>query len=262
TEEVARASSPAKPGPPPAVTKALATIASGGKHRLTRDWIGTTRGADGLTKVTFLWEPTSAVPGVKRDEARRVSLLATNSAGDIVYRGRVPSDLAAPGAGAAVSFEAKPGKLDLRIVVEGDGTSTLDSENRELTIPDLNAPEVMVTTPRVWFGRTAREFQALLADPNAKPTAAREFRRTDRLLLRFDATAPASSPVTVTARMLNQQGGKMADIPTQAPAAPGDAYVIDLPLANFAAGPYLLEISAAAEGHQAATELVAFRVGS
>jgi VWFA-related protein len=253
---------PTKTGPPPAVSKALATIAPLGGHRLTRDWIGTTRGAEGLTKVTYLWEPTVAVPGVKRDEARRVSLMVTNSAGDIVYRGKVPNDLGAPGSGASISFDTKPGKLDFRITVEGDGTGTLDSENRELTVPDLTVPEVMVTTPRVWFGRTAREFQTLVADANAKPTATREFRRTDRLLIRFDAMAPATSPVTVSARMLNQQGGKMADIPTQAPAASGDPYAIDLPLANFAAGQYLLEISATAEGHQTATELVAFRIGS
>src|SRR4029453_2410289 len=220
--------------PPPAVTKALASIAPIGR-RLTRDWIGTSRGADGLTTVTYLWEPSAAVPGVKRDEPRRVSLLVTNSAGDIVYRGRVPAELAASGTGAVVSFDTKPGKLDFKITIEGDGTGTLDSENRELTVPDLSVPEVMVTTPRVWFGGTAGEFQTLLADANAKPTASREFRRTDRLLIRFDAMAPASSPVTVTARMLNQQGGKMADIPTQAPAAAADPYVIDLPLANFAA---------------------------
>jgi hypothetical protein len=259
--DVERAKAPAKAGPPPAVTKALASIAPAGR-RLTRDWIGTSRGADGLTKVTFLWEPSAAVPGVKRDEARRVSLLVTNAAGDIVYRGRVPADLAAPGNGAAVSFDAKPGKLDMKITVEGDGTGTLDSENRELTVPDLTAPEVMMTTPRVWFGRTVREFQTLLTDLNAKPTAARDFRRTDRLLLRFDALAPASSAVSVTARMLNQQGNKMTDIPTQAPASPGEPYVIDLPLANFAPGQYLLEISAASEGHQPATELLAFRIGS
>jgi hypothetical protein len=102
----------------------------------------------------------------------------------------------------------------------------------------------------------------LLADTSAKPIAGREFRRTDRLLIRFDATAPAASPVTVTARMLNQQGGKMADVPTQAPAAPGGPYAIDLPLANFAAGQYLLEISATAEGHQPVTELIAFRIGA
>jgi VWFA-related protein len=260
--DVERAKAPAKAGPPPAVTKALASIAPLNGRRLTRDWVGTSRGADGLTKVTFLWEPSAAVPGVKRDEPRRVSLLVTNAAGDIVYRGKAPNDLAAPGAGALVSFDAKPGKLDMKITVEGDGTGTLDSENRELTIPDLSAPEVMVTTPRLWFGRTAREFQTLLTDATAKPTASRDFRRTDRLLLRFDAFAPASSPVSVTARMLNQQGGKMADVPTQAPASAGEPYVIDLPLANFAPGQYLLEISATAEGHQPATELVAFRIGT
>jgi VWFA-related protein len=259
--DVERAKAPAKSGPPPAVSKALAAMPPVGGRRLTRDWIGTSRGADGLTKVTFLWEPNAAAPGVKRDEARRVSLLVTSSAGDIVYRGRVPNDLAAPGTGASVSFDAKPGKLEFKITVEGDGTGTLDTENRAVTVPDLDAPEVRVTTPRVWFGRTAREFQALVTDPNAKPTAARDFRRTDRLLLRFEAIAPASSPVSVTARMLNQQGVKIADIPTQAPAAPGEPYAIDLPLSNIAPGQYLLEISAAAEGHQPVSELVAFRIG-
>jgi len=39
-------------------------------------------------------------------------------------------------------------------------------------------------------------------------------------------------------------------------------FSIDLPLANLAAGQYLLEITANAEGHQPVTELVAFRVGS
>ncbi len=259
--DVERAKAPAKAGPPTAVSKALATIAPVGGHRLTRDWIGTTRGENGQTKVTYLWEPLPAVPGVKRDEPRRVTLLATNAAGDIVYRGKIPTDLAPVGSGAAISFDTKPGKLDLKFTIEGDGTGTLDTESREITVPDLSAPEVMITTPRVWFGRTAREFQTLAADTTAKPTAAREFRRTDRLLIRFDAMAPASSPVTVTARMLNQQGGKMADVPTQAPAAAGEPYVIDLPLANFAAGPYLLEISATSEGHQPVSELVAFRVG-
>ena len=260
--DVSRAKAPAKAGPPPAVTKALATIVPVGTHRLTRDWIGTGRGANGLTKVTYLWEPLPAVPGQRRDEPRRVTVFATNAAGDIVYRGKVPTELAAPGSGAAVSFDAKPGKLELKFTIEGDGTGTLDTDTRELVVPDLSAPDVIVTTPRVWFGRTVREFQALAADPSAKPTALRDFRRTDRLLVRFDATAPAGSPVTVTARLLNQQGGKIIDVTATPPSADGAPYSIDLPLANFAAGQYLLEVAAVSEGHEPVGELVAFRIGS
>ena len=47
-----------------------------------------------------------------------------------------------------------------------------------------------------------------------------------------------------------------------APPTPGRPYSIDLPLANLAAGQYLLEITATAEGQKPVTELVAFRLGS
>ncbi len=260
--DVKRAIAGPREGPPTAVAKALAAIAPMTNRRYVRTWIGTERGAAGLTRVTFLWEPLPPTPGVKRDEARRVSLLATSPAGDIVYRGRVPSTLAPPGAGASISFDAKPGPLDLRITIEGDGTGTLDSEDRDLVVPDLAAPEVMLTTPKVWFARNAREFTALVGGATTPPVASREFRRTDRLLVRFDALSPGSTPATVTAQLLNQQGSKMTDVAVTAPTAAGEAYTIDLSLASYAAGQYLLELTANAEGHKPVTELVAFRIGS
>ena len=85
--------------PPPAVIKALAAIAPMTNRRYVRTWIGTAVGDDGLTKVTFLWEPMPPTPGTRRDEPRRVTLLATSPAGDVVYRGRVPAELAPAGIG-------------------------------------------------------------------------------------------------------------------------------------------------------------------
>jgi len=248
--------------PPTAVTKALATITPLTNRRYVRTWIGTGRGAGGLAKVTLLWEPLPPTPGIRRDEARRVTLLATTPAGDIVYRGRLPATLAPTGQGAAISFDAKPGKLDLRLTIEGDGTGTLDTEDRELLVPDLSVPELQLATPKLWFARNAREFTTLAASPDAPPTATREFRRTDRLLIRVEAFGPGSEPPTVTARLLNQQGNKMADITVTPPATPGEAYLVDLPLANYATGQFLLELSANGEGHQSVTELVAFRIGT
>ena len=253
--DVARATAPARNGPAPAVTKALAAIAPMTNHRFIRTWIGTGRGSNGLARVTFLWEPLPPTPGTRRDEARQVTLLATTAGGDIVYRGKLPMDA------AAVSFDAKPGTLDLRLTVEGDG-GTIDKEDRALVVPDLSIPEVMLGTPRVWFARSAREFQTLSADLTAPPMATREFRRTDRLLVRVDAFTPASAPATVTARLMNQQGGRMSDVVVTPPIAEGQPYVLDLPLANLAAGQYLLELSARSEGHPPVTELVAFRVQS
>jgi VWFA-related protein len=260
--DVKRATAGPRVGPPTAVAKALASIAPLTNRRYVRTWIGTGRGVGELTQVTFLWEPLPPTPGVMRDEARRVTLLATSPAGDIVYRGRLPSTLAPAGAGASISFDAKPGKLDLRITIEGDGTGTLDTETREMVVPDLSAPEVRLGTPRVWFARNAREFTALAASASTPPTAAREFRRTDRLLVRVDAFAPGTEPPAVTARLLNQQGSTMADLTVRPPAAAGESSTIDVPLASYAAGQYLLELSANAEGHKPVTELVAFRLGS
>ena len=260
--DVKRAATGLREGPPTAVTKALASITPMTNRRYVRTWIGTDRGAAGLTKVTFLWEPLPPTAGVKRDEARRVTLLATSPAGDIVYRGRIPSTLAPPGTGAAISFDAKPGKLDLRITVEGDGTGTLDNEDRDLVVPDLSAPEVLLSTPKVWFARNAREFTALSTGTGTPPAATREFRRTDRLLIRVAAFAPGTAPPDVTARLLNQQGIKMADVAVTPPSAAAEGYAIDLSLASYAAGQYLLDLTAHAEGHKPVTELVAFRIGS
>lgn len=250
--DVARATT-ATNGPPAAVSRALAALAPTNNRRLVRTWIGTGRGSNGLARVTVLWEPAPAASGTRRDEARRVSLLVTTAGGEIVYRGRLPLD--AP----SVSFETRPGRLDLRLTIEGDG-GTIDTEDRTLDVPDPTAPDVRLATPRVWAARTARELQAIAAHPAAPPTANREFRRTDRLLVRSEVVGPAGAAVRVAARLLNQQGAKMLDVPVTAPTADGQDYLVDLPLSSFAPGQYVLELSAAAEGQDPATELVAFRI--
>jgi VWFA-related protein len=255
-DDVKRAIAGPKPGPPPAVSKALATIAPMTNRRYVRTWVGNEKGAGGKTRLTFLWEPLPPTPGVKRDEPRRVTVLATSPGGEIVYRGRVPGELAPAGSGGSITFDAPPGKLDVRLTIEGDGTGTLDTEDRTLEVPDLTAPELVLTTPRVWVARNAREMTVLQSATPPPPSATREFRRTDRLLIKFNALAPAGAPAQVTAQLLNQQGTRMADIAVKEDAE------IDLPLANLAAGQYLLEITANAEGHKPVSELVAFRLGS
>jgi hypothetical protein len=255
-DDVKRAIAGPKPGPPPAVSKALATIAPMTNRRYVRTWVGNEKGDGGKTRLTFLWEPLPPTPGVKRDEPRRVTVLATSPGGEIVYRGRVPGELAPAGSGGSITFDAPPGKLDVRLTIEGDGTGTLDTEDRTLEVPDLTAPELVLTTPRVWVARNAREMTVLQSATPPPPSATREFRRTDRLLIKFNALAPAGAPAQVTAQLLNQQGTRMADIAVKEDAE------IDLPLANLAAGQYLLEITANAEGHKPVSELVAFRLGS
>ena len=255
--DASRVTAAPKAGPPPAVAKAISSIASAGANRrFVRTWFGTAPGDEGLTKVTFVWEPVAAAPGVKREELRHVSLVAVSSGGEEFFSGPVGEG----GAGAAVSFNVKPGKVRLKVAVEGDSPVALDNEDREVTIPDLTASDLRLATPRVYVARNGREYQVLKADTAPVPVALREFRRTDRLLVRFDTFGKPTGPLSLTARLLNRQGQKMSDLPVAAPAADANTHQVDLPLSSLAAGEYLLEVSASAEGQNAATELVAFRV--
>ncbi|MBI4477822.1 MAG: VWA domain-containing protein [Acidobacteria bacterium] len=276
-EEMTRATAPPKPGPPPAVERALASLAEQ-RRRLIQTWLGTSKGEDGKTRVTFVWEPMPPVPGQRREEPARVAVIAAGTEGRAYFRGKVPEgDLAAAGANGAtagtlgaappapvardvhhVSFEAQPGKMELRLQIEGKG-GVLDSDVQEIVVPDFSGPEVYLSTPRVLRARNALEFRGLSSNPNPAPTAAREFRRTDRLIVRVAAYGPGGTAPAVTAKLLNRGGTSMTDLPVAANSSLDTTHQIDLPLASLPAGEFLLELKARSDAGEA-TELVPFRV--
>jgi VWFA-related protein len=263
-EEASRALAPPKPSPPKAVEAAIAAIVPS-RGRLIRTWIGTNRGENGKTRVTFVWDPAPARPGARdTGQPARVALTAVGPDGAPYFRGRVPSGSpsapqAAAGSPARVSFEADPGPIQLRVSVEGAGAEVLDSETREFVVPDLSSPQTSLGTPEVFRARTIPELQRLKADAQAVPVPTREFARTDRLLVRVPAWGPANTPPTLTARLLNRSGQAMSDVPVAAAASPGGPFEIEVPLANLAAGEYILEVAAAGEG-AGVQELIGFRV--
>src|SRR5258706_4186763 len=70
TEDIARVLAP-KVEVPKAVDNALASIsAPAAAHNVIRTWIGTSRGANGKTKVTFVWEPNPKVAGDRKAASR------------------------------------------------------------------------------------------------------------------------------------------------------------------------------------------------
>jgi hypothetical protein len=125
-----------------------------------------------------------------------------------------------------------------------------------MTVPDLTSPDAAVSTPRVYRTRNALEFRAIAADAAAVPTVSREFSRTERLLIRFDAYGNAMP----SAALLNRAGQKMADLPV-AEATAGGSHQLDVGLAAIAAGEYLVEITLAGETGEA-KELIPLRVGA
>jgi hypothetical protein len=131
----------------------------------------------------------------------------------------------------------------------------IDSEVREITVPDLTSPDTFFGTPALFRARTVRDVQQLKANRDALPTAAREFQRTERLVIRIPVYGPATAPPAVSARLLNRAGQAMSDVPVA--AEPGAGALIEITLASLAAGEYVLEISAAGSETK---ELLGFRV--
>ena len=277
-EDTERALAAPRPERPKAFEAALATVSTPARDRVIRTWIGTSRGENGKTKVTFVWEPIPRAPGDRREDREvpvRVSLLAASQDGAVSYfRGRVPDVALAsarPAAAAAapggtspatpsrVSFDAKPGKMELRVSVEGAAAQVLDSEMREIAVPDLTAPVTHLGTAEVLKARTMREYQALKADPDAVPVASREFSRTDRLLIRVPAYGAGDTTPAISVHLLNREGQPMMELPAVAVPAPSHALQVELPLAGLAPGEYLVEVKPA-DGDDASRQLVGFRV--
>ncbi|MEN3337466.1 MAG: hypothetical protein V7647_1142 [Acidobacteriota bacterium] len=276
-EDVATATKEAsRPEAPSAVTTALTDLAAPARDRAARFWIGTARGENGKTRLTFLWEPAPAIPGQPRVEPpARVALTAIATDGRPVFRGRVPEAAADPSTaatspaptttpapisvrpGGATTFDVQPGHLELKMVVEGSRGQVIDSVGRDLTVPDYSTVQVSFGTPRVYRVRSIPELQALKSKPDAIPTVDREFSRSERLLVRLDAYAPGGAVPTITARLLNRAGQSMSDIPVQAPA--GRSAEIDLPLSALAAGEYIIEVTGKTPSGTA-QELIAFRI--
>src|SRR6185503_10511006 len=216
-EDAARAMAPPKPPPPKPVENAIAAaVARPSGASVVRTWIGTSRGENGKTKVTFVWEPLPKMPGDRpREEPARVALTAVAPDGSPYFRGRVPATLvgttasaaSTPAAGAAaatagaaakvtpqrVTFDVAPGKMQLRFSVEGADAQVLDSETREITVPDLTGAQPLMGTPAVYRARTAREFQQLRTATDVVPLAGREFNRIEHLLIRVPTYGPGGT---------------------------------------------------------------------
>jgi VWFA-related protein len=249
-----------RPGPPAEIEAAFAAMATTTvRQRVIRTWIGTSRGDNGRTRVTVSWEPSQAAPaGPGRPSA--VSLMATSQDGAPIYRGRLVSAAPAAGApsgGARASFDAPPGRIQLRVSVEDPEADVLDSEVRDFDVPDLTAPETLLATPVLFRARTAREVQQIKADLQAAlPTASREFRRTEQVLVRLTAYGAGSEKPALSARILNRDGKPVIDLPI-AEVAGGP--LAELNLAPLALGDYVLEIVAGAEDAPTRA-LIGFRV--
>ena len=142
--------------------------------------------------------------------------------------------------------------------VEGADSQVLDTENREIVVPDLTAAQPLMGTPALLRARTARDFQQLRTATDVVPLAGREFSRIEHLLIRVPVYGPGGTTPPLRARLLNRAGSPMNDLQVEPAPTPGEQQ-IDLPLAALPPGEYVVEIRTGDQDGDA-KELLAFRV--
>ena len=157
--EAERALAPKKPGPPPAITEALGTLAATAQQRrnLIRSWIGMSPGADGKTKISFVWNPAPAVPGVRREAAAtRVAARRRRELGSVLSREGASRR-------AASSSKCRRDRSSWRSRSRMRLAKCSIAKRERSIVPSLGLG-LTLSTPEVFRGRTLPEWQALAAD--------------------------------------------------------------------------------------------------
>jgi len=230
---------------------------------LIRPWFGVSRGTNGKTRVTFVWEPSNRVPGDRNMRTpSRIELHALGPDGSAVFDGTVlPAGYSVElvDASARAVFDVPPGRLRLRMSIEDAASQPIDTDVRDLIVRDLRGV-IVIGTPEVLRARTARDVRALERDPGAVPVVSREFSRTEELIIRVAAYGSSDTPPIIAARLLNRSNQVMRQLTVQ-PAGINERSQIDLPLAGLAPGEYSVEITAA-DGAAQTKENLPFRVTS
>jgi VWFA-related protein len=203
-------------------------------------WSGVTRitGADGHIAVT--WEP-----GAGAARPSQVALKATTAEGRLLFEGFVAPLRAGEPPSAAMAdraeFDAPAGRVQLDMTILGPGGEKLDVDARDIEVPAPKGVAPLLLPPIIIATQSAREFREIAADANAAPAPARQFRRTERLVIRVPAYA-SGAPARVTARLLNRIGQPMRDLDAL-PDTPSGVMQFDLPLAPLAPGDYFLQFT-------------------
>src|SRR5437763_3560645 len=106
---------------------------------LIRPWFGVSRGDDGKTRVTFVWEPAPRVPGdrTRRAVPARIALTAFSPDGTQLFDGMVCVSGISRCASDRAEFDVPAGRIRLRMSIEDDSEQVIDSDVREMSVRDL-----------------------------------------------------------------------------------------------------------------------------
>lgn len=252
--------------PGPETVRASTTTAQAGPLRvlrrspLIRSWAGMVPAGPERAQVTMTWEPAEPRPGAPaRGRAASVVITASTPEGTTLFDAAV-SPVGSGGDPQYARFEAPVGpvRIDMK-VLDAKGV-VIDTDARDVVVPAPRDKGPTMYPPAVLRTQSAREFREVSADPNATPVPAREFRRTERLLLRVAALGESGEAAPVTAVLLNRLRQPIRELPAMAGSTAEGVTQFDLPLASLAPGDYSVRLSVAGSTG-GLSEYVTFRVG-
>ena len=239
--------------PPPTPTRVLR------RSGLIESWYGITKDSDGKARITFTWDPAPARSDVARPAPALLVVTAATPGGTVLFDGTVTpaGTVAFETAANRAEFEAPAGRVLFDVKVLDAKGVVMDSDARDVEVPNFANSRATILMPAVLRTGSAREFRVVSGDPDATPVASRDFRRTDRLLLRVPAYDAAGAPARVSATLLNRWRQPMRAVPAMPGSLREGVTQFDIPLAPLAPGEYTIRLSAAG-----LTEHVTFRVRS
>lgn len=232
---------------------------------LIESWFGQTVEPDGRRRIIFTWTPAGAPAPSRGKPASRpdvVALKVTTPSGSVLFEGEVAP--ARPGGASGVRphravFQTSPGRLQFDLtILQADG-SKLDAGALDFEVSNVRGATPVILPPQLLSAGSAREFRDIVADADAAPLPGREFRRTERLLLRVPTFEPAGLAVEVSAKLINRVGAVVVHLTPMSEQISPALTQFDLPLARFAPGEYSIEVAARSDAGTA-RELIRFRI--
>ena len=212
------------------------------RSALIQSWAGITPSEEGAD-VMLTWVPVSLVTSL-RTRAASIVITASAADGTVLFDGAVAP--VGEGRGASLpdyaSFTAPVGPVRVNMKILDAKGVVLDTDARDVAVQKPRAGAATIYAPGVLRARSAREFRDIASDPAAAPTPLREFRRTERLIVRVPGVDAAGAAAEITATLLNRVRQPMRTIEPMAERW-GTITQFDLPLASLAPGEYTLRIS-------------------
>jgi len=204
-------------------------------------WSGVTNLSTSGATVAVTWQPDPGTPGTIRPRAARVAVTAKTPDGKLLYEGMLSPTLGGGADGDRAEFGAPIGRVQLDMTVLDMTGLKIDTDVRDIEIPAVKPDAPILLPPVLISTQSAREFRDTAANANASPAPVREFRRTERLIIRVPAYT-TTGPAPVTAKLLNRVGQTVKELDVMPDGAPGVTQ-FDLNLAPLAPGDYYLQFN-------------------